>query len=215
MGVRLETALPVITVPLLPGDGDVPLDLQAVFTRCYDTGPYRVPRYNLFPAAEIQGSAAPGYASGYALEQMKILANERLPVYGDGLHVRDWIYVLDHCAGIDAALRKGTAGEVYNIGAGYDVPNLQIVKRILALLDKPETLIEYVKDRPGHDRRYAMDSAKLQRTLGWKPAFPFDDALRATVDWYVHNRAWWERVRSGEYTKAYETLYGWRDRKAP
>lgn len=172
--------------------------LDVVITRCSNNfGPYQFPE-KLIP-----------------LMIAKALANERLPVYGDGLHVRDWIYVLDHCAGIDVALRRGTAGEVYNIGAGYDVPNLQIVKRILALLDKPESLIEYVKDRPGHDRRYAMDSAKLQRTLGWRPAHPFDDALRATVEWYVHNRAWWERVRSGEYRKAYDTLYGWRDRKAP
>ncbi len=172
--------------------------LDIVITRCSNNfGPFQFPE-KLIP-----------------LMIAKALANERLPVYGDGLHVRDWIYVLDHCAGIDVALRQGAAGEVYNIGAGYDVPNLQIVKRILALLDKPESLIEYVKDRPGHDRRYAMDSAKLQRTLGWRPAHPFDDALRATVDWYVQNRAWWERVRSGEYRKAYDTLYGWRDRKAP
>lgn len=170
--------------------------LDAVITRCSNNfGPYQFPE-KLMP-----------------LMIARALDNLPLPVYGDGLHVRDWIYVLDHCSGIDAVLRRGVNGEVYNIGAGYDVPNLQIVKSILRLLGKPETLIEYVKDRPGHDRRYAMDSARLQRELGWRPAYRFDDALRATVDWYVNNRAWWERVRSGEYRKAYDTLYGWRDRE--
>ncbi len=171
--------------------------LDAVITRCSNNfGPYQFPE-KLMP-----------------LMIARALDNQPLPVYGDGLHVRDWIYVLDHCAAIDVVLRRGETGEVYNIGAGYDVPNIQIVKRILALLGKPESLIEYVKDRPGHDRRYAMDSAKLQRTLGWQPAHRFDDALRATVDWYVNNRAWWERVRSGEYRKAYETMYGWRGTRA-
>lgn len=170
--------------------------LDAVITRCSNNfGPWQFPE-KLIP-----------------LMIARALDNLPLPVYGDGLHVRDWIYVLDHCSGIDAVLRRGVNGEVYNIGAGYDVPNLDVVKGILRLLGKPETLIEFVKDRPGHDRRYAMDSARLRSELGWKPEYRFEDALRATVDWYVNNRPWWERVRSGDYRQAYDTLYGWRNPK--
>ena len=141
------------------------------------------------------------------------MADKPLPVYGDGLHVRDWIYVLDHCTGIDTVLRKGKSGEVYNLGGNYDVPNIQIVKGILKLLGKPESLITYVKDRPGHDRRYAMDNTRAKTELGWTPAHAFEAALRETVNWYVANRTWWERIRSGEYLKAYDKMYSWRDKK--
>ncbi len=168
--------------------------LDCVITRCSNNfGPYQFPE-KLIP---LMISTA--------------LEDKPLPVYGDGLHVRDWIYVADHCAGIDAALRKGKSGEVYNLGGNYDVPNIQIVKGILKILSKPESLITFVKDRPGHDRRYAMNSSKAQHELGWKPAHHFEDALKTTVEWYVGHPAWWQRIRSGEYREAYEKLYGWRN----
>ena len=170
--------------------------LDVVITRCSNNfGPYQFPE-KLIPL--MIGNA---------------MADKPLPVYGDGLHVRDWIYVLDHCTGIDTVLRKGKSGEVYNLGGNYDVPNLQIVKGILKLLGKPESLITYVKDRPGHDRRYAMDNTRAKTELGWTPAHAFEEALRETVNWYVTNRTWWERIRSGEYLKAYDKMYGWRDKK--
>lgn len=170
--------------------------LNAVITRCSNNfGPYQFPE-KLIP-----------------LMIANALADKPLPVYGDGLHVRDWIYVEDHCSGIDVVLRKGVAGEVYNLGGNYDVPNIQIVKGILKLLGKPESLITYVKDRPGHDRRYAMDNTRARNELGWQPAHPFDDALRETVNWYVAHRTWWQRIISGEYRKAYDQMYGWRDKE--
>ena len=172
--------------------------LDAVITRCSNNfGPYQFPE-KLIP-----------------LMIANALDGKPLPVYGDGLHVRDWIYVLDHCSAIDLVLREGKSGEVYNIGGNYDVPNIEIVRGILRLLGKAESLITYVKDRPGHDRRYAMDSRKIQRELGWKPAHPFQAALRDTVAWYVKHRPWWEHIRSGAYLKAFETMYGWRNRERP
>ncbi|MBA2858833.1 dTDP-glucose 4,6-dehydratase [Methanococcus maripaludis] len=114
----------------------------------------------------------------------KALKNEKLPIYGDGLNVRDWIYVEDHCTGIDTVFNKGNYGEVYNIGSGYEKTNLEIVKFILNELDKPESLIEFVKDRPGHDRRYALDSTKM-RSLGWAPKWEFEKALKYTINWYI------------------------------
>jgi len=114
----------------------------------------------------------------------KALKNEKLPIYGDGLNVRDWIYVEDHCTGIDTVFNKGNYGEVYNIGSGYEKTNLEIVKFILKELDKPESLIEFVKDRPGHDRRYALDSTKM-RSLGWFPKWGFEKALKYTINWYL------------------------------
>ena len=138
------------------------------------------------------------------------LENKPLPVYGDGMQVRDWIYVQDHCRAIDVALRQGRSGEVYNIGGLHDVPNIEVVKMILKLLGKPESLIQYVKDRPGHDRRYAMDAGKLMTELHWKPQFDFETALKVTVEWYLAHRTWWERIRSGEYQKYCQTVYGQR-----
>lgn len=136
------------------------------------------------------------------------LEDKPLPVYGDGMHVRDWIYVRDHCSALDLALRRAKAGSVYNIGGNHDVPNIEIVRFILATLGKPETLIRYVKDRPGHDRRYAMDSTRIREDLGWAPAHTFEEALHTTIAWYVENRWWWERVRSGEYIHYYKLVYG-------
>lgn len=123
------------------------------------------------------------------------LEDKKLPLYGDGLNVRDWLYVLDNCKAIDLVLHKGSVGEVYNIGAGNEKINLELAKLILKMMGKPEDLIEYVKDRPGHDRRYSLDSSKIKK-LGWQPEFQFEDALRMTIDWYVKNQKWWKRLRS-------------------
>jgi dTDP-glucose 4,6-dehydratase len=131
-----------------------------------------------------------------------------LPVYGDGMNVRDWIHVEDHCRGLLAAFEAGAAGEVYNFGASSERHNIDIVKQVLDLVGKPHTLIQFVKDRPGHDRRYAIDSRKAQAKLGWTPRRRFEDALAETVRWYLERRAWWERVISGEYLRYYEKQYG-------
>lgn len=165
--------------------------LNAVITRCSNNfGPYQFPE-KLIP-----------------LMIANALENKPLPVYGDGMQVRDWIYVLDHCRGVELALRAGKPGAVYNIGGIHDVPNLDVVRLILKILKKPESLIRFVKDRPGHDRRYAIDSARIRKELGWKPKFDFETALKMTVDWYLAHRSWWERIRSGDYQKYYETMYG-------
>jgi dTDP-glucose 4,6-dehydratase len=139
------------------------------------------------------------------------LEDRRLPVYGDGLQVRDWLFVDDHCRGIRAVLEKGHAGEIYNIGGNRSLANLEVVRKILAATGKPESLIEYVTDRPGHDRRYALSSAKLMRQTGWAPAVAFETGLALTLRWYQDNRGWAERVRSGEYQAYYERNYARRD----
>jgi dTDP-glucose 4,6-dehydratase len=131
-----------------------------------------------------------------------------LPVYGDGQQVRDWLYVDDHCRGILSVLRKGRDGEIYNIGGNRSLPNLDVVRQVLALTGKPESLIQYVKDRPGHDRRYALSSEKLMRETGWAPVIPFEEGLARTIQWYRENSAWVARVRSGEYRTYYEHNYG-------
>jgi dTDP-glucose 4,6-dehydratase len=123
---------------------------------------------------------------------LNALSGKRLPVYGDGLNVRDWIHVEDHCSALLAVLFRGRAGEVYNIGSGGEMRNMDVVKMILAELGRPESLIEFVRDRPGHDRRYAIDSAKVQGELGWTPVHRHEDGIRATVRWYVENPQWWE-----------------------
>ena len=136
------------------------------------------------------------------------LNDKKLPVYGDGLNVRDWIYVIDHNIAINKVFEEGTEGEVYNIGASQEMKNIEIIKLIINALGKSEDLIEYVKDRPGHDRRYAIDSSKIQNELGWKPKFKFEDAIEETIKWYVDNKSWWERIISGEYLKYYNKQYG-------
>jgi dTDP-glucose 4,6-dehydratase len=167
--------------------------IDTVITRCSNNyGPYQFPE-KLIP-----------------LMIANALEDKKLPVYGDGMHVRDWIYVLDHCRAIDLVLRRGRTGEVYNIGSMYDVPNLHVVKMLLKILDKPESLIQFVKDRPGHDRRYAMDATRIREQLGWEPAYTFEDALQATVDWYLSQKTWLEHVRSGAYRDYYEKLYAGR-----
>ncbi|WP_404373550.1 dTDP-glucose 4,6-dehydratase [Corallococcus coralloides] len=135
------------------------------------------------------------------------LHDKPLPVYGDGANVRDWLHVEDHCQGLLVALEKGRAGEVYNIGGGSERRNIEIVKGILGLLKKPESLIQYVADRPGHDRRYAIDPTKIRTELGYQPKHTFEQGLAETVTWYVENRAWWERVTSGAYRQYFDTQY--------
>ncbi len=139
------------------------------------------------------------------------LAGMALPIYGDGLYTRDWIHVHDHCSALDRVLHHGRPGEVYNIGARQEKTNLEIVRLVLRVLGKDESLISYVADRPGHDRRYAIDSSKLERELGWKPEIPFEDGMRRTIDWYMQNPFWVEHVTSGTYRTYYERMY--KDRK--
>jgi len=165
--------------------------MPVVVTRCSNNyGPYQFPE-KLIP-----------------LMIANAIRDLPLPVYGDGMNVRDWIHVEDHGRGLLAALEKGEDGHVYNFGASSERHNIDIVKQVLRLVGKPESLIKYVKDRPGHDRRYAIDSAKARARLGWAPRHVFEDALAATVRWYVERRPWWERIISGEYLKYYEKQYG-------
>lgn len=140
-------------------------------------------------------------------------ADKTLPVYGDGLQVRDWLYVEDHCRALLTILEKGRDGEIYNIGGNRSLPNKEVVDRILAITRKPASLIEYVKDRPGHDRRYALSSGKLMQETGWGPQMDFERGLQATVDWYRANQEWVQHVRSGEYLKYYAQNYENRNRE--
>ena len=134
-------------------------------------------------------------------------ADESLPVYGDGMNVRDWLHVYDHCTAIDLILRKGRVGEVYNIGGHNEKTNLEVVKTILAALNKPESLIHFVKDRPGHDLRYAMDPTKIETELGWKPKYTFETGIPQTIDWYLTHRDWWEHILQGDDQNYYKTMY--------
>ena len=136
------------------------------------------------------------------------LADKPLPVYGEGLNVRDWLYVEDHCTAIDLILRKGKPGQVYNIGGHNERRNIDIVKTILAILGKPESLITHVADRKGHDQRYAIAPTFIHRELGWLPQTGFEDGIRKTVQWYLDNKPWWENIVNGEYQTYYERMYG-------
>jgi dTDP-glucose 4,6-dehydratase len=164
--------------------------LPVIVTRCSNNyGPYQFPE-KLIPLMVV--NAIDGRA---------------LPVYGDGLNVRDWLHVGDHCAAIDHVLQRGVPGEVYNIGGNNEWNNIDIVKLILKLVGRPETLISYVKDRLGHDRRYAIDPSKIRQDLQWEPAHTFERGLQETVDWYLANEPWWRRVMSGEYRDYYRKMY--------
>jgi dTDP-glucose 4,6-dehydratase len=164
--------------------------LDVVVTRCSNNyGRYQFPE-KLIPLMVVNA-----------------LHDRPLPVYGDGANVRDWLHVEDHCQGLLLALEKGRAGEVYNLGGGAERKNLEIVQGILGLLGKPESLIKYVADRPGHDRRYAIDPTKSRAELGWKAAHTFEQGLADTVKWYVDHPAWWERVMSGAYRQYFDTQY--------
>lgn len=138
------------------------------------------------------------------------LEGKELPIYGDGMQIRDWLYVDDHCHGIEAVLRKGREGEIYNIGGNCSLPNREVVDRIIAQTGASRDQIKYVKDRPGHDRRYALTTEKLMRETGWEPQMDFDRGLAETVNWYRNNRAWIDRVRSGEYQRFYDQNYAGR-----
>lgn len=161
-----------------------------IVTRCSNNyGPYQFPE-KLIP-----------------LMIANALSNKPLPVYGDGWNVRDWLHVRDHCAAVDLVLHKGKPGEVYNIGGNNEWKNIDLVKFLLKKLEKPESLITFVKDRPGHDRRYAIDSAKIERELGWKPRYTFEEGLSETIDWYLTHQPWWRRIMSGEYQDYYKKMY--------
>ncbi|MEE3365707.1 MAG: dTDP-glucose 4,6-dehydratase [Planctomycetota bacterium] len=136
------------------------------------------------------------------------LQHQPLPVYGDGKNVRDWIHVDDHCRGIVSVLQSGEPGDVYNFGGRSELSNIGLTRRLLELLDRPETLIRFVPDRPGHDKRYAIDCSRAEKVLGWKPKVSFDDGLKSTVEWYLENSDWVERIRSGAYREYYEQQYG-------
>lgn len=138
------------------------------------------------------------------------IEDKPIPMYGDGKYVRDWMHVLDHCEGIDLVLHKGEPGEIYNIGGGNERENIEVTYKVLDLLGKPRSLINYVQDRPGHDRRYSIDTAKMQ-ALGWSPRRGFDDGFRETVEWYINNRQWWEKIKSGEFAEYYARMYGQRE----
>lgn len=165
--------------------------LPVTITRCSNNyGPYHFPE-KLIP-----------------LVISRSLADETIPVYGKGENVRDWLYVEDHCSAIDLVIRQGRAGEVYNIGGHNEKTNLEVVKSILQYLGKPESLINYVADRPGHDMRYAIDPAKIHSELGWLPATKFEDGIKKTIDWYLDNKDWWQNIISGEYRNYFDTMYG-------
>jgi len=167
--------------------------LPALITRCSNNyGPYQFPE-KLIP-----------------LFITNALTDQQLPLYGDGLNVRDWIHVEDHCAAIDCVLQRGTPGEVYNIGGNCEKTNREITRVILQELGKPEALIRFVKDRPGHDRRYAIDCTKIMQELGWSQSYDFQTGMQETINWYIHNREWWTRVKSGEYLDFYQRWYGHR-----
>ena len=136
------------------------------------------------------------------------LQHQPLPVYGDGTNVRDWIHVDDHCRGIAAVLRSGEPGDIFNFGGRSELSNIGLTRRLLELLDRPETLIRFVPDRPGHDKRYAIDCSRAEKMLGWKPLVSFEEGLKSTVDWYLQNSEWVDRVRSGAYREYYEEQYG-------
>ena len=138
----------------------------------------------------------------------RALNDEKLPVYGNGENVRDWLHVYDHCAAIDLILHKGRVGEVYNVGGHNERTNLEVVRTILKALGKSEDLITYVTDRPGHDLRYAIDPQKLENELGWKPTYNFDTGIAQTIQWYLDNKQWWENIISGEYQNYFEKQYG-------
>ncbi len=167
--------------------------LPVIITRCSNNlGPFQFPE-KLIPLAITNA-----------------LENKPIPVYGDGLNVRDWIYVEDHCRALDLVSQKGEPGEIYNIGATNEKTNLELMHALLGIMGKPQSLITFVADRPGHDRRYALDASKITRELGWKPSCSFEEALTTTVNWYVNHEPWWRKIKSGEYARYYEKMYSHR-----
>jgi dTDP-glucose 4,6-dehydratase len=164
--------------------------LPTVITRCSNNfGPYQFPE-KLIP-----------------LMISNAIEDKELPIYGDGMHVRDWIYVEDHCRAIDVVLHHGREGEVYNIGGRSERANLVVAQTILDRLGKPHSLIRFVTDRPGHDRRYAIDFSKIERELGWKPSISFEEGISRTVEWYLTHREWWKKIKTREYLDYYKKMY--------
>ena len=164
--------------------------LPATISRCSNNyGPYHFPE-KLIPLMVI-----------------KALNNERLPIYGKGENVRDWLYVMDHCSAIDLIIHQGRIGEIYNIGGHNEKTNLEVVRTILKELNKPETLINFVLDRPGHDMRYAIDPAKIHAELGWLPQTKFDIGIKKTIQWYLDNKPWWQEILKGDYQNYYKEMY--------
>ncbi len=178
--------------------------IRAMITRCSNNyGPYQFPE-KLIPLVIINA-----------------LSGKPIPVYGDGMNVRDWIYVEDHCRAIDAVLHKGSTGEVYNIGSRNERPNIDVIRLLLAKVAERlcvngadlTGLINFVKDREGHDRRYAIDPSKIEQEIGWRPVMSFEEGIAKTVDWYIGNKEWWRRIISGEYMRYYDAQYGERLKK--
>ena len=164
--------------------------LPVLITRCSNNyGPYQFPE-KLIP-----------------LMISNAMEDKRLPIYGDGMNVRDWIYVEDHCRAIDRVLHDGRPGEIYNIGGRSEKPNLSVAKTILDHLGKPHSMIQFVADRLGHDRRYAIDFSKIERELGWTPSVSFEEGIRLTVEWYLAHQEWWSKIRTGEYLDYYRRMY--------
>lgn len=208
--------------------GDLPLDRPDLFfvedTPIHTSSPYSsskasadllVQAYNRTYGLPVTISRCSNNYGPYHFPEKLIplmianaLADKPLPVYGEGLNVRDWLYVEDHCKAIDLIIHKGRVGEVYNIGGHNEKTNIYIVKKILELLGKPESLITFVTDRKGHDLRYAIDPTKIHNELGWLPETKFDDGIVKTVQWYLDNQAWWKNIISGEYQDYYEKMYG-------
>lgn len=208
--------------------GDLPLDRPDLFfteqTPIHTSSPYSASKasadllvlayYRTFGLPVTISRCSNNYGPYHFPEKLiplmisRALADQSLPVYGKGDNVRDWLYVEDHCSAIDLIIRNGRIGEVYNIGGHNERTNLEVVKTILRELDKPESLIGYVKDRLGHDRRYAIDPAKIESELGWTPRTYFDEGIKKTIRWYLENRAWWENIISGDYQQYYRKMYG-------
>jgi dTDP-glucose 4,6-dehydratase len=164
--------------------------LPVIVSRCSNNyGPYQFPE-KLIP-----------------LVVTNALENRSIPVYGDGLNTREWIHVSDHCRALECIILRGKPGEIYNIGSNMEKTNLDLVKFLLKALGKSEQLIKYVTDRPGHDRRYALDSTKIRRELGWAPAISFEEGMSSTARWYIDQEPWWRKIKSGEYAEYYLRMY--------
>lgn len=207
--------------------GDLPLDRPDLFftesTPIHTSSPYSASKasadllvtayHRTYGSAVTISRCSNNYGPFHFPEKLiplmitNALFDKPLPVYGDGANVRDWLYVEDHCKAIDMIVENGRIGEIYNIGGHNEKTNLEVVSTVLKKLGKPESLIRFVKDRPGHDRRYAIDPTKIKNELGWYPETDFDSGIEKTVRWYLENREWWEKIKSGEYTEYYEKMY--------
>lgn len=207
--------------------GDLPLDRKDLFfteeTPLHTSSPYSASKagadllclayFRTFNLPVTVSRCSNNYGPYHFPEKLiplmisRALNNQSLPVYGKGENVRDWLHVYDHCVAIDLILRKGRVGEVYNIGGHNERTNLEVVQTILRELNKPESLIQYVTDRKGHDLRYAIDPTKIETELGWKPKYTFDTGIKQTIQWYLDNKSWWENILSGEYKHYFDHLY--------